>query len=161
MGLDSREVKLSELLPVAQVIVPIGATEKFGVIDELLSSLPIADAATRARVRDAVLTREAELTTGIGGGVAIPHGQSDAIKGHLCAFGVAPTPVDFDAIDGRPCRIFFLCVSNPADVRVHVRVLSQMCRVLNSAESRKALAGAKAADDVRRVFIDDETRPQV
>jgi mannitol/fructose-specific phosphotransferase system IIA component (Ntr-type) len=67
--------------------------------------------------------------------------------------------LDFDAIDGRFCRIFFLCVSNPADVRVHVRVLSQMCRVLNSDSARTALADATSADDVRRVFLDDEARP--
>jgi mannitol/fructose-specific phosphotransferase system IIA component (Ntr-type) len=152
-------VKLSDLLPAAQVLVPIGADEKYAVIDALLAVLPIQSADVRQRVRDAVLTREAELTTGIGGGVAIPHGQCDAIQGHLCAFGVAPAPLDFDAIDGRFCRIFFLCVSNPADVRVHVRVLSQMCRVLNSDSARTALADATSADDVRRVFLDDEARP--
>jgi mannitol/fructose-specific phosphotransferase system IIA component (Ntr-type) len=149
-------VKLSDLLPSQQVRVPLRSSTKAEIIDELLELIPFDTSQAREQAREAVLKREAELTTGIGGGVAIPHGQSEAVEGHLCAFGVAPEPVDFQSIDGGPCRIFFLCVSNPQDMLVHVRVLSQMCRVLNCDAARTALAEATSADDVCRVFLDDE-----
>ena len=154
-------MKISDLLPQQQIVVPLRATAKDAVIDELLTVLPIRDPGIRAAARAAVFAREAELTTGIGGGVAIPHGQCAEVASHLCAFGVAPAPLEFDSIDGRPCRIFFLCVSNPKDVRVHVRVLSQMCRVLNSDPARRALAAAASPDAVRQVFLDDEQRSDI
>jgi len=154
----ARIVKLSDLLPDAHVLVPLQSRTKLDIIDELLAVLPIASDAARAATRQAVLAREAELTTGIGRGVAIPHGRTDAIEGHLCAFGVSPSPVDFEAIDSEPCGVFFLCVSNPGDVVVHLRVLSQMCRVLNHEDSRLALAQAACGQDVRDVFLADEER---
>jgi mannitol/fructose-specific phosphotransferase system IIA component (Ntr-type) len=149
-------VKLSDLLPSQHVRVPLQSSTKAEIIDELLELIPFDTPQAREQARESVLKREAELTTGIGRGVAIPHGQSEAVDGHLCAFGVASEPVEFQAIDGGPCRIFFLCVSNPEDMLVHVRVLSQMCRVLNSDSARTALAEAASVDDVRRVFLDDE-----
>jgi mannitol/fructose-specific phosphotransferase system IIA component (Ntr-type) len=151
-------VQLSDLLPPAQIRVPLTATTKQAVIDELLGLLPVDDPEVARQVRAAVVTREQELTTGIGRGVAIPHGQSNQVKGHLCAFGVAAEGVDFASIDGAPCRVFFLCVSHPDDVRVHVRVLSQMCRILNNEQARNDLAGASDAAAVRAVFLADEAR---
>ena len=152
-------VKLSDLLPDEQVRVPLKSRTKTKVIEELLDLLPINDAAIRDAARDAVLNREAELTTGIGRGVAIPHGRSAAIPRHMCSFGIAHDPIDFDAIDGKPCRIFFLCVSNPNDTGPHIRVLSQMARVLNTPTARKALVGAADADQVRDVFLQNEGTP--
>lgn len=151
-------MRLSALLPAAQVRVPMTARTKDEAIAELMGLLPLADAAQRDAVREAVLGRELELSTGIGRGVAIPHGKTTAVPRHVCAFGVAATPVDYGAIDGQPCRIFFLCVSNPKDAGEHVRVLSQVARVLNDARARAALERAATPDDVRRVFLEDEQR---
>ena len=151
-------MRLSDLLPSEQIRVPLRARTKSEAVDELLALLPLADDAQRTEVRASVLARETEMSTGIGRGVAIPHGKTAVVARHACAFGVAPEGIDYGAIDGLPCRIFFLCVSNPRDGGEHVRVLSQVARVLNDARARAALEGAQAADDVRRVFLDDEAR---
>lgn len=167
-------MRLSELLPSAQIVVPLHARTREGAIDELLATLPVPDDAERAAVRASVLARESERSTGIGRGVAIPHGKTVAVAKHTCAFGVVavdppgpggaagattdPPGVDWAAIDGLPCRIVFLCVSNPKHAGEHVRVLSQVARVLNDARARAALESAHSPDDVRRVFLDDEAR---
>lgn len=151
-------MRLSTLLPTAQIRVPLAASSKAEAIDELLALLPLSDAAQSGAAREAVLTREADGCTGIGRGVAIPHGKTAAVAHHVCAFGVSREGVDFEAIDGLPCRIFFLCVSNPKDAGEHVRVLSQVARVLNDARARAALEGAATAEAVRQVFLDDEAR---
>ncbi|MCE9637897.1 MAG: PTS sugar transporter subunit IIA [Planctomycetes bacterium] len=155
-------MKLSLLLPAGQIVVPLSARTKDAVVDELLALLPIADEAQRAAVRESVLSRETELSTGIGRGVAIPHGKTAVVARHACAFGVVPVAagegVDWAAIDSLPCRIVFLCVSNPKDAGEHVRVLSQVARVLNDSRARAALENAATPDDVRRIFIDDEAR---
>lgn len=151
-------MRLSELLPAAQILVPLRASTRDETIDALLAALPLGDVATRDAVRASVLARESELSTGIGRGVAIPHGKTTAVTRHTCAFAVAPQGVEWNAVDGLPCRIVFLCISNPKHVGEHVRVLSQVARVLNDARARAALEGAASPDDVRRVFLDDEAR---
>jgi mannitol/fructose-specific phosphotransferase system IIA component (Ntr-type) len=151
-------VKLSALLPPAHVRVPLTARARLDAIDELLAVIPFEDADARVTAREAVLERERETSTGIGRGVAIPHGRTAAVDEHRCAIGIAPLGIDWEAIDGLPCRIVFLCLSEEHDAAEHVRVLSQFARVLNNAASRHALEIATTADEVRRVFLEDEER---
>jgi mannitol/fructose-specific phosphotransferase system IIA component (Ntr-type) len=151
-------VKLSALLPSAQIRVPLVSRTKEAAIEELLALLPLASEDERALVRDSVWDREREMSTGIGRGVAIPHGKTPAVTRHICAFGVAPQGVDFGAVDGLPCRIFFLCVSHPRDASQHIRMLLQMARVLNHQQMRGAIENAVTAEDVRKVFLEDEQR---
>ena len=151
-------VKLSTLLPASQIRVPLTARTKTEAIDELLAAVPFESDTQRRAARDAAIAREAEISTGIGRGVAIPHGRTAAVSGHHCAFGVAASPIDWDAIDGTPCRILFLCVSPEHDAAGHIRVLSQVARVLNNSKTRQAIETARTADDIRRVFLDDEER---
>lgn len=151
-------MKLSALLPATQIRVPLAARTKAAAIDELLAAVAFEDAAQRAQARDAVLARETELSTGIGRGVAVPHGRTAGVTRHFCAFGVAATPLDWQAIDGVACRLVFLCISAEHDAAAHVRVLSQVARVLNNSATRQALESARTPEDVRRVFLDDEER---
>ncbi len=155
---DTRTMKLSALLPAAQIRVPLSASTKAEAIDQLLAATRFDDAAQRAAARAAVLARETEISTGIGRGVAVPHGRTSAVTRHHLAMGVAAKPIDWDAIDGAPCRIVFLCVSAEEDAAAHVRVLSQVARVLNNSTTRQALETAKTADDVRKLFLEDEER---
>jgi mannitol/fructose-specific phosphotransferase system IIA component (Ntr-type) len=151
-------MKLSSLLPVAQVRVPLVARTKSDAIAELLAAVAFESDAQRSAARQAVVARESEISTGIGRGVAVPHGRTSAVTRHHCAFGVAAAPIDWDAVDGAPCRLFFLCVSAEQDAVAHVRVLSQVARVLNNSTTRQALESAKSPEDVRRVFLEDEER---
>ena len=153
-------MKLSALLPAAQIRVPLNARTKAVAIDELLAAIPFENEGVRRAARVSVLAREAEISTGIGRGVAVPHGRTKAVARHHCAFGITPDPIDFDAIDGTPCRIFFLCVSGEEDAADHVRVLSQVARILNDKITRQSLEAASSPADVRRVFLEDEARSQ-
>jgi mannitol/fructose-specific phosphotransferase system IIA component (Ntr-type) len=153
-----RRVKLSALLPAAQIRVPLRARTKAEAIEALLGAVVFESESQRAAAKEAVLARETEISTGIGRGVAVPHGRTSAVTRHYCAFGVAPEPIVWDAIDGAPCRLVFLCVSADRDAAAHIRVLSQVARVLNNSATRQALEAATAPEDVRRVFLDDEER---
>ena len=95
---------LTTVLPVDQILLPLTAADRLGAIDELLASLSL-DTAALDRVRAAVIAREHELTTGIGGGVAIPHARVEGIESPLLALGIAPDGLDFGAIDGAPVRL--------------------------------------------------------
>jgi mannitol/fructose-specific phosphotransferase system IIA component (Ntr-type) len=153
-------VRLSALLPAAQIRVPLRARTKDEAIDELIRALPCGSEAQREAARAAVIAREREVSTGIGRGVAVPHGRTSAVTGHLCAFGVARKPIDFDAIDRLPCRLLFLCVSPSQDAAEHVRVLSQLARVLNDPATRAALEKARVPEEVRAILLEQEAEEE-
>lgn len=151
-------MKLSALLPASHVVVPLAARSKEEAIETLLAAMSFDSAEQRDAARAAVFAREAEISTGIGRGVAVPHGRTAAVDRHVCAFGVAGEPIPWDAVDGAPCRLVFLCVSEEKDAAGHMRVLSQVARVLNNSKTRQALESAREGEDVRRVFLEDEER---
>jgi PTS system nitrogen regulatory IIA component len=150
-------VLLTELLSVERVRVPLLARSKDAVLEELVAVLVEAgvvdDAAATLR---AVRKREADLSTGIGGGVAIPHGKSDGADGLAMAAGVAAEPVDFDSLDGEPVRLFFLLVGPESAAGMHVKALARISRLVRAEETRARLAGAASAAEFMAVVAEAE-----
>src|SRR5881396_1933093 len=96
-------MRLSEILKPQNIKVPLAAANKTDAIRELVDLLATSgDVTDTKKVLEAVLEREATRTTGIGNGLAIPHGKSPGTKDLVMAIGRAGTPIDFQAIDGRP-----------------------------------------------------------
>jgi len=156
---------LAELLSPDRIRIPIEARDKRGVIEEMCAFLAErlgAGPDGAARIRDAVLEREAVLTTGIGGGVAIPHGKSDVVDGLALVAGRTAEPVDFDALDERPVRIVMLLVGSEAVAGSHVKALSRISRVLRSPATRRKLVGAESPADfyevIRRADVGQDGR---
>jgi mannitol/fructose-specific phosphotransferase system IIA component (Ntr-type) len=151
-------LRLSDLFPPAQVRIGLKARTKNEAIEELVALLPLPDPDRCAEVVRAVLERESVLSTGIGRGVAVPHGKTAAAPRLMGALGTVPDGLPFDAVDGEPCRILILLVSDPDSAGPHVRALAQVARVLNQEKSKRALAEAKTPEDVAAVFREDERR---
>ena len=123
--------------------VPLEASTK----DELLSELVDVLAADRSiDDRDDVLTvvrhREEVLSTGIGHGVAIPHGKSHACPNLVLAAGVAREPIDYDALDGEPVRLVFLLVGPETAAGAHIKALSRISRLVRQPDLRERLLEA-------------------
>jgi mannitol/fructose-specific phosphotransferase system IIA component (Ntr-type) len=149
-------LRLVEILPPAQIRIGLRATDKRGAIAELAGLLPLPDEAVRAEVVRAVLEREVSASTGIGRGVAIPHARAAAVPRLMAALGTAPAGLEFDAVDGLPCRIFLLLVSGPADAGPHGEALVRVACLLNREEAKRALAEARTPEDVLEVLRRDE-----
>lgn len=153
----NRRVLLTELLSADRVRVPLAARSKDAVLEELVAVLADAGvvddaAATLAAVR----RREAELSTGIGSGVAIPHGKSDSAGGLAMAAGVAAEPVDFASLDGEPVRLFFLLVGPESAAGLHVKALSRISRLVRREETRARLAAATSPEAFMAVVAEVE-----
>jgi mannitol/fructose-specific phosphotransferase system IIA component (Ntr-type) len=133
-------VLLSELLDADCVRVPLNGRTKDEVLRELVE-LAAPDHAPEEieAILDAVRAREREMTTGFGDGVAIPHGRTPLVDRLLVAAGVASTPVDYDALDGKPVELFFLLVGPEVAAGAHVKVLSRLARLLRRDEIRRRL----------------------
>lgn len=149
---------LAKLLTVERIRVPLRATEKTAVITELIDLLNESGGlADRAAALDAVLKREAERTTGIGYGLAIPHGKSTGSKGLVMAAGKPVEPVDFQSLDGRPVTFVVLLVSPPDQTGAHIQALAKISRLMNIEAFRTAVADAQTAADLHRAIVAYDT----
>lgn len=100
-----------------------------------------------------VLHREAISTTGIGNGIAIPHGKSSAVKETTVAIGRLTSSLEWESVDDKPVELIVLLAVNDADkTGIHVKLLSEMARKLASEQNCKKLLDAKDAQGIIDVF---------
>lgn len=100
-----------------------------------------------------VLSRESVSTTGIGNGIAIPHGKSANVLETTAAIGRCDKPLEWESMDDKPVSFIVLLAVNENDrTGVHVKLLSQMARKLASEETCKRLVDAKTAEEIRTIF---------
>jgi mannitol/fructose-specific phosphotransferase system IIA component (Ntr-type) len=151
-------VLLTELLSPDRVVVPLPAVDRQSAIAALTRKLADLSGAGYDEVLDAVLERESVQSTGIGFGVAIPHGRCAAVRELAMVAGVSPGPVAFDAIDGEPVRLFFLIVGPEASAGLHVKILSRIARLVRRDTVRQQLLEAPSADAFYNVILDAEAR---
>ena len=105
-----------------------------------------------SEVAKLLLDREKLAATGIGNGVAIPHAASGRLRGFYGAFGRSDEGVDFGAIDGVPCRLFFVLLSAGSKPKIHIKALAQISRLMGSEETRNRLLQATDRADLLDVL---------
>lgn len=148
---------LSELLPPERIRIPLRGTSKEELLRELVEILQSTGAVRDASdVLRAVEEREAVLSTGIGNGVAIPHGKSPEVRSLTMAAGVTPEPLDFEALDGRPVNLFFLLVGPESAAGQHVKALSRISRLVRSDSFRHRLTSATSPEEFHDVLSEAE-----
>lgn len=146
---------IKKLLAPERLRVPLNASDKTGVITELVDLLSEADGLVdRDVVLDAVLKREAERSTGIGYGLAIPHGKSEGCKKLVMAAGMPAEPVDFQSVDGRPVTFVVLLVSPPDQTGPHIQALAKISRLMNIETFRSAIEKVGSADELYQLIAD-------
>jgi PTS system nitrogen regulatory IIA component len=134
---------LSELLVPAAISTRLRATTKREAIAELVGLLEGGHSVeSQGEILDRVMRREAMMSTGIGNGVAIPHGKARSVDRMLAACAVAPTGIEFESVDGEPARLFILLVSPENVGAVHVRVLANISRLLKEESVRQEIVDA-------------------
>jgi mannitol/fructose-specific phosphotransferase system IIA component (Ntr-type) len=146
-------MELSKLLTLDHIRVPLKATDKTAAITELVDLLSEADALVdRDAVLQAVLKRESERSTGIGYGLAIPHGKSDGCKRLVMAAGQPSEPIDFQSIDGRPVRFIVLLVSPPDQTGPHIQALAKISRLMNLEGFRGKMEKVASAEELQEAI---------
>lgn len=149
---------LTELLSPDQVLLPVAARDKTGVIAELTRHLTDRVGGNYAEVLGAVHEREAGGTTGIGFGVAIPHARSAGVPELSVVCGVSPSPVPYDSIDGEPVRLFFLIVGPANSAGQHIKLLSRIAGLLRRDSVRQQLCAAGTPGEFYNILLDAEAR---
>lgn len=146
---------LSELLSTERVRVPLGSHAKADLLRELVRlAVPDADAPTFDGIVAAVEDRERQVSTAMGGGLAVPHGRTDLAPELRLAAGLIDSVPDYESPDGAPVRVVFLVLTPESATGQHVKVLSRIARIMHAPDSRAALVGATTAagflDAIRR-----------
>lgn len=154
-------MRLTDFIDTSRIRAPLTATSKEEVIRELLDALPLPDETARQETLDAVLERERLMTTGIGHGIAIPHGVGPVVEDVTAALGIAAQPLDFDAIDDRPVRLVFLVIANPATQGASMRALARLSRLLHNEGFRKTLCGCESPAEALAAIEAEEARHRV
>ncbi len=142
-------MRLTDILQPTCIRVPLGATDKQGAIYELIDLLAEHGQITDAEVtRQAVWQRESTRTTGIGHGLAIPHGKCNTCDKLVMAIGKPAEPIDFQSIDGRPVDVIILLISPADQTGPHIQALATVSRMMTNPDTRAAIRDALNADEL-------------
>ena len=146
-------MNLASLLDPSLVRVPVESTLKEEMIAELgellVRSGRIKD---REGMLQALLEREEKGSTGIGGGIAIPHARTDEIEGIVLAMGVSPEGVEFDAVDDEPVHLVFLLMGSTARPDLNVEALADIGQLVQVPGVYEKLVAASSAQELIRII---------
>jgi PTS system nitrogen regulatory IIA component len=150
---------IGDLLQDDLVIEEIKATDKIGVIREFAGILQatgrVTDAEALVRV---LLERESLGSTGIGDGVAIPHGKLSYITNMVVAFGRSSRGVDFQSLDAKPVYLFFLLVTPDNKPGDHLKALARISRILKNPDLRENLKRTSDRQELKRLIYEEDSK---
>jgi fructose-specific phosphotransferase system IIA component len=152
---------LTEILSPQHVKVPLTADTKEGVIRELMETLAAGGAVTDLPAAiQSVLDREKTRTTGIGSGLAIPHGKTPAVRELVMAMGRTATPIDFKSIDAKPVTLVILLLSPLDKTGPHIQALARISRMFSADAFRNKVNAAPNAAEVYKLIQEQEAREE-
>jgi len=152
-------MKIAEFLSPQSVTSELTARTKADALMELSSALVRAHPELRAdRLVEVLLEREKLGSTGIGDGVAIPHGKLNGLPHLLASFGVSKAGIDFDAIDGKPSHLFFTLVAPENSAGIHLKALARISRLFKSPPFRDAILQAGSAQQMYDLIAQEDAK---
>ncbi len=150
-------MKLSELIDQSNIIPDLKAKDKKEVLEELAEPIashePSLDKGSLVRI---LLERERLGSTGIGDGVAIPHGKFHGVSQPVISFGRSRQGLDFESMDGQPAYLFFLLVAPENSASVHLKALAKIAKILKNSSFRKVLMEAPTRKELYQTIIQND-----
>jgi PTS system nitrogen regulatory IIA component len=152
-------MKIAEFLSPNAVVADLSARSKPDVLLELASTLTRSNPTLRQeRLVEVLKDREKLGSTGIGEGVAIPHGKLSGMSQLTASFGVSRSGIDFEAIDGKPTHLFFALVAPENSAGVHLKALARISRLFKNPSFRQNILQAKTADEIYQLIAHEDSR---
>ena len=152
-------MKIMDILVTDAVILNLGVQTKHEVLAEMAGALAKVEPQIETdRLLEVLLEREALQSTGIGEGVAIPHGKMGGLDRLVASFARSPDGVDFDSIDGQPTQLFFLLVVPEQSGGQHLKALARISRFFRDASFRDKLLGADDLDEIFRAIEEEDAK---
>lgn len=152
-------MRITDFLDRRAIKIGLAATEKEGILKELVDCLAeVKDVGDRKAIVKALLDRENLGSTGIGQGIAIPHGKTDRVKELVAVLGVSRKGVNFDALDGESVYIFFLLVAPKDTAGPHLKALAQISRLLRDSYFCELIKRCQTPDELYELIKREEEK---
>lgn len=149
-------VNLLDFLLEDSILIEMRSQNKKEALEELVALLTDAHKIKKPEsILNALLEREELGSTGIGQGIAIPHGKSESVGQVVAALGISKKGIDFDALDGEPVYLFFMLVAPSNSSGVHLKVLAKISRLLKDKFFRQALREAKSPAEIIKLIKEE------
>lgn len=149
-------MRILDALKKEAIISDLKAVDKKGVLEEL--ARPVSEL-YKIKPNDLVnilMERERLGSTGIGGGIGIPHGKLKNLDALVLGFGLSRRGVDFESLDGRPTHIFFLLVTPENSTGLHLKLLARISRILKNDPFKAKLMSAGNSDDILAIIAEED-----
>ena len=152
-------MRIAEFLREDLVFPNLAASDKAGVLGELCAGLARAHPTLSApKLTETLLEREKLGSTGIGEGVAIPHGKLPNLPGLLAAFARKKGGVEFSSIDGKPTLLFFVLFAPENSAGLHLKALARISRLFKQQSFRQAILDAAGAAEIYRLISEEDAK---
>jgi nitrogen PTS system EIIA component len=145
---------VSQLLPLNHILLDLDVSSKKRLFEQIGLLFENSRQIPRARVFDSLFEREKLGSTGLGYGVAIPHGRIKTLKDPVCAFVRAATPIAFESPDGQPVNLVFAMLVPEHATEAHLELLSELAQMFSDASLREALAATADIQAAHRLITE-------
>ena len=149
-------MKICDVLDRNSILADLKARNKKGILEELV--VPVAEIAgvSQKDLTKVLMERERLGSTGIGGGIGIPHGKMKNLESLVLGFGLSRKGVDFESLDGQPTHIFFLLVTPENSTGLHLKLLARISRILKNDPFRSRLLEAADSDEILGIIKEED-----
>jgi len=153
-GIDN--MKICDVLDRKSILADLKARNKKGILEELV--VPVAEIAgvRQEDLTKVLMERERLGSTGIGGGIGIPHGKMKNLESLVLGFGLSRKGVDFESLDGQPTHIFFLLVTPENSTGLHLKLLARISRILKNDPFKSRLLEAADSDEILGIIKEED-----
>lgn len=149
-------MKISDILKLDAIIADLKAKNKPEAIKELSQAVSPVAGAEVEDVAAVLMEREHLGSTGIGGGIAIPHGKLETVKSIAVGFGRSIKGIEFESLDNRPVHLFFLLLTPEHSTGGHLKVLAQISKLLKMDQFKERLLAAGSTEQIHQILLEND-----
>ena len=152
-------MRIAEFLKAEAIVPELNAQTKSDILRELSAALARSNPAISAtRLASVLEERERVNSTGVGEGVAIPHGKLQELSTLSASFGVSHAGIDFEAHDKKPTFLFFALVAPENSAGLHLKALARISRLFRNASFREAILQARGAEEIYSLIVQEDAK---
>jgi len=149
-------MKICDVLHKEAILSDLKAQNKKGILEELVAPVAAIAKVNQEDLVKVLMERERLGSTGIGGGIGIPHGKMRDLESLVLGFGLSRKGVDFESLDSKPTHIFFLLVTPENSTGLHLKLLARISRILKNEPFKERLLNASDAEEIFGIIKEED-----
>ena len=149
-------MKILEVMPKEAILDDLKSQNKKGILEELVVPLASSTGLNSEDLVRVLIERERLGSTGIGGGIGIPHGKIKDLESLVLGFGLSRNGINFESIDGEPTHIFFVLITPEDSTGLHLKLLARISRILKNDHFKERLLNAADRDELFEIIKQED-----